>query len=101
MEAPLRAIADPHRREILRLVWDAELPAGEIAARFDVTRPAISQHLRVLKDAGLIAERRAGNRRYYRARLETLAELRAYLDGFWGGRLNLLKAAVEAEEDSA
>ena len=98
MEAPLRAIADPHRREILRLVWDAELPAGEIAAHFDVTRPAISQHLRVLKDAGLVAERRSGTRRYYRARLETLAELRAYLDGFWGGRLNLLKGAVEREE---
>ena len=99
MEAPLRAIADPHRRAILRLVWDAELPAGEIAARFgDVTRPAISQHLRVLKDAGLVAERRDGTRRYYRARLETLADLRAHLDGFWGGRLNLLKHAAEREE---
>ena len=98
MEASLRAIADPHRREILRLVWNAELPAGEIAAHFHVTRPAISQHLRVLKDAGLVAERRDGTRRYYRARLETLAELRDYLDGFWSGRLNLLKHAVEREE---
>ena len=98
MDAPLRAIADPHRREILRLVWDGELPVGEIAARFRVTRPAISQHLRVLKDAGLVAERRAGPRRYYRARLDRIAELRAYLDGFWGGRLTLLKHAVEREE---
>jgi DNA-binding transcriptional ArsR family regulator len=98
VEASLRAIADPHRREILRLVWDAELPAGEIAARFRVTRPAISQHLRVLKDAGLVAERRAGTRRYYRARLDAIAELREHLEGFWGGRLNLLKHAVEQEE---
>jgi DNA-binding transcriptional ArsR family regulator len=98
VDAPLRAIADPHRREILRLVWDAELPVGEIAARFRVTRPAISQHLRVLKDAGLVAERRAGPRRYYRARLDRIAEVRAYLDGFWGGRLTLLKHAVEREE---
>jgi DNA-binding transcriptional ArsR family regulator len=52
----------------------------------------------VLKDAGLVTERRAGPRRYYRARLERIAELRAYLDGFWGGRLNLLKNAVEREE---
>jgi DNA-binding transcriptional ArsR family regulator len=95
MEASLRAIAEPRRREILRLIWDAELPAGAIAAHFAVTRPAVSQHLRVLKDAGLIAERRAGTRRLYRARPETLAELRDYLDGFWGGRLNLLKEAVE------
>src|SRR4051812_16802068 len=95
MEASLRAIAEPRRREILQLIWDAELPAGTIAAHFAVTRPAVSQHLRVLKDAGLIAERRAGTRRLYRARPETLAELRDYLDGFWGGRLNLLKEAVE------
>ena len=100
LEAPLRAIAEPHRREILRLVWDAELPAGEIAAHFRVTRPAISQHLRVLKEAGLLAERREGTRRLYRARLESLAELRAYLEGFWGGRLNLLKHAAEREERS-
>jgi DNA-binding transcriptional ArsR family regulator len=99
VEAPLRAIADPHRREILRLVWDAELPAGEIAAHFDVTRPAISQHLRVLKDAGLVAERRAGTRRYYRARIDALSELRTYLEGFWGGRLTLLKHAVERAEE--
>jgi DNA-binding transcriptional ArsR family regulator len=99
VDAPLRAIADPHRREILRLVWDAELPVGEIAARFRVTRPAISQHLRVLKDAGLVAERRAGPRRYYRARLDRIAEVRAYLDGFWGGRLTLLKHAVERDEE--
>ncbi len=73
MEAALRAIAEPRRREILRLVWSAELPAGEIARRFDVTRPAISQHLSVLKEAGLVTERRDGTRRLYRARPEGAA----------------------------
>lgn len=93
-------MAEPRRREIVRLVWDGELSAGEIAAHFDVSRPAISQHLRLLKHAGLIDERRQGTHRYYRARPETLAELRAYLDGFWDGRLHLLKEAAEREERS-
>jgi DNA-binding transcriptional ArsR family regulator len=94
----VQAISEPRRREILRLVRDEELPAGEIAARFDVTRPAISQHLTVLKNAGLIAERRAGTRRFYRARPEGLEELRSFLDDFWAGRLERLKAVVEREE---
>src|SRR5690242_348690 len=101
MEAALRAIAEPRRREILRLVWDAELPAGTIAAHFEVTRPAISQHLRVLRDAGLVTERREGTRRLYRARPQGLAELKELLDGFWGGRLELLRQAAEAEERRA
>jgi DNA-binding transcriptional ArsR family regulator len=83
VEAAIRAIAEPRRRDILRLVWDAEMPAGVIAARFAVTRPAISQHLRVLEEADLVEVRREGTRRFYRAKPETLAELRAYLDGFW------------------
>jgi DNA-binding transcriptional ArsR family regulator len=86
VDAAIRAIAEPRRREILHLVEKAELPAGTIASHFDVTRPAISQHLRVLLDAGLLTERRQGTRRLYRARLEGLAELRAYLDRLWGGR---------------
>ena len=98
MDAIIRAIAEPHRRQILQLVWDAELASGEIAAHFDVTREAVSQHLRVLREAGLVDERRAGTRRLYRARPERLAELRAYLDGFWEGRLTLLKDAAEAAE---
>ncbi|MEX0786336.1 MAG: metalloregulator ArsR/SmtB family transcription factor [Dehalococcoidia bacterium] len=98
MELAIRAIAEPHRREILRLVQDTELPAGEIAAHFDVTRPAVSQHLRVLKEAGLVAERRDGTRRLYRARPEGLAELRAFLEEFWEGRLRLLARAAEAKE---
>jgi DNA-binding transcriptional ArsR family regulator len=79
-------------------VRDGELSAGEIAAHFDVTRPAVSQHLRVLKDAELLVERREGTRRLYRARPEGLAELRAFLDDFLDGGLAELKAAAEAEE---
>jgi len=78
MEAAIKAIAEPRRRDILRLVRDAEMPAGQIAAHFEVTRPAISQHLRVLKEAGLVSERRDGARRLYRARPEMLDEVRRY-----------------------
>lgn len=98
MSTVLHAIAEPRRQAILRLVWSHELCAGEIAAQFEVSRPAISQHLRVLKEAGLVAERRAGTRRYYRARPEGLAELRAYLEEFWQDHLMALKEAAEAEE---
>ena len=98
MDAVLQAIAEPRRRRILELVRDRELPAGEIAAQFEVTRPAISQHLRVLKEAGLLSERRDGTRRMYRARPEGLAELRRFLDEFWGERLALIKQAAEQEE---
>ena len=98
MEAALKAIAAPHRRRILRLVRDEELSAGEIAAHFDVTRPAVSQHLSVLKEAGLVNERRNGTRRLYRARPEGLVELRAFLDELWGDRLEALKREAEREE---
>ena len=98
MEATLKAIAAPHRRRILRLVRDEELSAGEIAAHFDVTRPAVSQHLTVLKEAGLVNERRIGTRRLYRARPEGLLELRAFLEELWGERLEALKREAEREE---
>src|SRR6201991_1370794 len=98
MEAALKAIAAPHRRQILSLVRDDELSAGEIAAHFDVTRPAVSQHLTVLKGAGLLSERRDGTRRLYSARPEGLEELRGFLDGFWTARLDQLKAAAEEAE---
>jgi DNA-binding transcriptional ArsR family regulator len=98
MDAALRAIAEPRRREILRLVRDEERTAGDIAARFDVTRPAISQHLTVLRDAGLIVERREGTRRWYRARPEGARELRAWIDAFWDDGLARLAAAAEQEE---
>ena len=98
MEAALKAIATPRRREILALVRDGELAAGEIARHFDVTRPAVSQHLTVLKEAGLVSERRNGTRRLYRARPEGLEELKAFLDGFWDVRLDALKRQAEKEE---
>ncbi|MEK6250529.1 MAG: metalloregulator ArsR/SmtB family transcription factor [Actinomycetota bacterium] len=98
MDSAVRAIAEPHRREILRLVRDRELSAGEIASRFDVTRPAVSQHLTVLRDAGLLNERREGTRRLYRARPEGMTELREFLNGFWSDRLKRLKLAAELEQ---
>ena len=98
MEAALKAIAEPRRRRILALVRDAELSAGEIAAHFDVTRPAISQHLTVLKEAGLVSERRNGTRRLYQARPEGLAELKTFLDGFWDERLEALRREAERKE---
>ena len=100
MQTVVHAISEPRRREILRLVRDRELAAGEIAAHFEVTRPAISQHLTVLKNAGLVSERREGTRRLYRTRPEGLAELRSFLDGFWGEGLERLKLAAEQEQRS-
>jgi DNA-binding transcriptional ArsR family regulator len=82
----LRALAEPRRRAILRLVSEEELAAGQIAAAFDVTRTAVSQHLTVLKNAGLLTERRDGTRRLYRARPEGLAGLRRFLDDMWAPR---------------
>ena len=98
METALKAIAAPRRRAILRLVRDGELSAGEIASHFDVTRPAVSQHLTLLKEAGLVDERRNGTRRLYRARPEGLADLRAFLEEFWDARLEALKREAEREE---
>ncbi len=98
MDAALAALADPRRRAILALIRDSELPAGEIAGRFDVTRPAISQHLAVLRAAGLVTERRVGTRRLYRARPAGTAELRDWLDAFWDDSLGRLQAAAEREE---
>lgn len=93
-----RAIAEPRRREILALVRDRELGAGEIASHFDISRPAISQHLAVLREAGLLSERREGTRRLYRARSEGFAGLRDFLNGFWTDRLERLKLAAELEQ---
>ena len=97
MDAQLRAIAEPNRRAILLLIRDREMTAGSIAARFDVTRPAISQHLAVLREAGLVDERRDGVRRWYRARPAGVGELRAWLEAFWDDGLGRLKAAAEQE----
>jgi DNA-binding transcriptional ArsR family regulator len=93
----LRALAEPRRRAILRLVARDELAAGEIAAAFEVTRTAVSQHLTVLKNAGLISERRSGTRRLYRARPEGLDGLRRFLDDLWASSLDMARRLVEAE----
>lgn len=98
MDAALKAIADPHRREILRLVRDEERTAGDIAGQFSVSRPAISQHLRVLIDADLVAVRKSGNRRYYRLQPQTINAVIHFLDRFWDDRLDKLKLAAEAAE---
>src|SRR3954466_10248212 len=98
MEAALKAIAAPRRRQILSLIRAGELSAGEIAAQFDVTRPAVSQHLNVLKEAGLVSERRNGTKRLYRARPEGLAPLKEFLEEFWDERLTALKREAEREE---
>src|SRR6266700_1405148 len=93
----LKASAEPRRRAVLRLVAHDELAAGEIAAAFDVTRTAVSQHLTVLKAAGLLAERRDGTRRLYRARAEGLDGLRQFLDEMWAASLDRARRLVEAE----
>ena len=99
MDVALKAIADPRRREILRLVWSEEVTATDIAAHFgDVTRSAISQHLGVLRQANLICERRAGTRRLYLANVDEMARLRTFLDQFWSGGLARLKTAAEAAQ---
>ncbi|HVM67284.1 MAG TPA: metalloregulator ArsR/SmtB family transcription factor [Acidimicrobiales bacterium] len=100
-DAVLRALADPHRRQILRLVQRDELPAGQIAAHFDLTQQAVSQHLTVLKRAGLLAERRDGTRRLYSLRSGSLEPLRALLDEFWPDALSRLKQAVEGAHPRA
>lgn len=99
MDAALKALAEPRRRAILRLVWSQELPATDIADRFaDVSRPAISQHLTVLKEANLVTERRDGTRRLYRANPVTMAELRTYLDDYWTSGLERLRDVAEIAE---
>ena len=95
-----QVLAEPRRRDMLALLADDERTAGDIARRFDVTRQAVSQHLRILLEAGLIRERREGTRPWYRARPEGLAEVRAYVETMWPTALADLKAAVEHEHES-
>ncbi len=99
MDAALKALAEPRRREILRLVWADELPAARIAERFDdVSRPAVSQHLGVLREAELVLERRDGTRRLYRANHAQMDRLRRYLDEYWTGSLDRLQQLAESAE---
>ena len=101
MDAALKALAEPRRREILRLVWVRELPASDIADHFgDVTRPAISQHLGVLKAAGLVSERRDGTRRLYRAQREEMVKVQKFLEEYWTSGLERLRDVAEAAQQA-
>jgi DNA-binding transcriptional ArsR family regulator len=98
MQEAIDAISHPGRRAMLRLVLDRELPVGELAERLGVSQPAASQHLKVLRDAGLVRGRVEGQRRLYRVDLEGLGRLRRELDDFWGPSLAALKESAEAGE---
>jgi DNA-binding transcriptional ArsR family regulator len=92
------ALVEPRRREILTLVHEQELTSSAIAAHFDITAPAVSQHLKVLFESGLVSVRREGTKRFYRLRREGLGDIKAFIDGFWDDALLRLKAAAEEEE---
>jgi DNA-binding transcriptional ArsR family regulator len=100
LEESIRAFAHPGRRAMLQLVWDAERPSSDLADAAGLSRSAASQHLRVLRDAGLVSVRIDGNRRLYRADLERVAEVAAFLDGFWAAPLSRLKTTAEARKRS-
>jgi DNA-binding transcriptional ArsR family regulator len=93
----IAALADPTRRAVFERLRQGPRPVGELARELPVSRPAVSQHLRVLKEAGLVTERRDGTRRLYRIEPDAVAELRAYFDGFWTEALAAFKAAAESE----
>jgi DNA-binding transcriptional ArsR family regulator len=95
----LQVVAEPRRREILRLVWSRELSAGEIAAHFNVSFPAVSQHLSVLRDAGLVSVRRDGRRRLYQADRKAIGPLRPALEQMWSRSLDRLVTLIEEEEE--
>ena len=99
VEDVLKALAEPQRVAILRLVHEQEMPAGEIAGHFHSTRQAVSQHLRLLTDAGLLELRRDGTKRLYRVRKQAFGELRTFLDVFWNESLSSLKRQVEKNKD--
>jgi DNA-binding transcriptional ArsR family regulator len=93
----LQIIAQPHRRRILGLVWEHELAAGDIAREFDITFGAVSQHLAVLKEAGFVKVRAAGNRRLYQANKQALGPLRDVLENLWSDTLRDLARAIEED----
>ena len=97
----MAALADPTRRAIFERLREGPRPVGELARDLPVSRPAVSQHLRVLKEAGLVSERKDGARRMYRIEPEAVAELRGYFDEFWSQALEAFKAAAEREERSS
>ena len=96
----MTALGDPTRQAIFERLADGPLPVGELAAELPVTRPAVSQHLKVLKDAGLVVDRKVGTRRLYQVDPQALADLRAYFDAFWDQSLAAFRDAAETEEKS-
>lgn len=98
MDSGLRAVADATRRRIIKLVWSAELTAGDIASGFDMSRPAVSQHLKVLLDSGLVRVRGEGTKRFYSANRESLEALRTFIGEFWDESLARLKEEAEREQ---
>jgi DNA-binding transcriptional ArsR family regulator len=98
-QAVLEALADPTRREVFERLRSGPLPVVEIARGLPVSRPAVSQHLRVLKDAGLVSDRAEGNRRVYQVETPALAELRRYLEGFWDEVLEAYRHAAETPDE--
>jgi DNA-binding transcriptional ArsR family regulator len=97
----LTALADPTRRQIFELLADGPRPVGELARHLPVSRPAVSQHLAVLREAGLVTDRREGTRRLYQVDPEGVAALRAYFDRFWDRALVAFKAAAETKESES
>jgi DNA-binding transcriptional ArsR family regulator len=97
---PVRVVSEPRRREILRLIWDAERPASDIAAHFDVTFGAVSQHLGVLQAAGLVSVRRDGTRRFYHANRSALRPFATMLQAMWAEELDTLAALAEKAEEA-
>lgn len=98
---PFEALGDPNRREILRLLSDGDKPVAEIAAAMTISRPAVSRHLRLLKDAGMVAEQAAGTRRIYHLREEGLHAVKAYLEGVWGEAAARFRLLAENTEPGA
>lgn len=96
----IQALSNETRFKIVDLVRDREMAAGTIAKRFKLTRPAVSQHIAILREAGLLDERRVGAQRYYVVKSEAFDELVAYIEGFWRPRLRRLKQVAEAVERS-
>ena len=94
----IRALSNETRFEIVKLVRDREMDAGTVARRFKMSRPAVSQHLGVLREAGLLDERRVGSKRLYVVRAEAFDELLEFIEGYWGSRLQRLKKTAEAIE---
>ena len=96
---PLRVIATERRRRILELVWERERTAGDIARHFDVSWPAISQHLRILREAGYVTQRRDGTTLFYRADPDALGELRILIEAQWRDGLGRLKSIIESDKE--